>query len=53
MDIMENVNIKPLYEGHDKAYAHALGISENLSSVPAFRQARLANYDGSDDPTII
>ncbi|QOK28819.1 hypothetical protein IIE26_09205 [Cytobacillus oceanisediminis] len=50
---MENVNIKPLYEGHDKAYAHALGISENLSSVPAFRQARLANYDGSDDPTII
>jgi hypothetical protein len=53
VDIMENVNIKPLYEGHDKAYAHALGISENLSSVPAFRQARLANYDGSDDPTII
>ncbi|MBU8769221.1 hypothetical protein [Cytobacillus oceanisediminis] len=53
MDIIENVNIKPLYEGHDKAYGHAFAISEILSSYPSFRQARLANYDGSDDPTII
>lgn len=53
LDIMENVNIKPLYEAHDKAYGHAFAISENLHSVPAFLQARLANYDGSDDPTII
>ncbi|WP_436371300.1 hypothetical protein [Cytobacillus sp. BC1816] len=53
VDNMENVNLKPLYEGHDKAYGHALALSENLSSVPAFRQARLANYDGTDDPAII
>ncbi|USK47716.1 hypothetical protein LIT38_13940 [Bacillus sp. CMF12] len=53
VDIMESVNIRPLYEGHDKAYGHAFALSENLSSVPAFRQARLANFDGSDDPTII
>lgn len=50
---METADIQPLYEGHDKAYGHALALSDNLSSVPAFQQARLANYDGSDDPTII
>ncbi|MBX9974763.1 hypothetical protein [Cytobacillus firmus] len=51
--LMEKVNIRPQYEGHDKAYGHAFALSENLSSVPAFLQARIANYDGSDDPTII
>lgn len=53
VDLMEGADIHPLYEGHDKAYGHALALTDNLSSVPAFRQARLANYDGSDDPTII
>ncbi|MFE4522361.1 hypothetical protein ACFRCQ_09430 [Cytobacillus firmus] len=53
VDLMENADIRPLYEGHDKAYGHALALTDNLASVPAFRQARLANFDGSDDPTII
>ncbi|WNF24937.1 hypothetical protein [Mesobacillus jeotgali] len=53
IDIMEMLNIKPIYEGHDKAYGHVLSLVTELDSVSAFMQARIANYDGSDDPTII
>jgi hypothetical protein len=53
VDLLEKLNISPLYEGHDKAYGHVLSLVPELNSVPAFDQARLANYDGNDDPTII
>jgi len=53
VDLMEWLNIKPFYEGHDKAYGHVLSLVPQLDSVSAFMQARLANYDGNDDPTII
>ena len=53
IDLMERLNIKPFYEGHDKAYGHILSLVPELDSVSTFKQARLANYDGNDDPTII
>ncbi|MBT2686629.1 hypothetical protein J7I93_00365 [Bacillus sp. ISL-47] len=53
VDLMQDLDISPFYEGHDKAYGHVLSLVPELDSVPAFRQARLANYDGTDDPTII
>lgn len=53
VDLLEDLNLTPLYEGHDKAYGHVLSLVPELDSVPAFQQARLANYDGTDDPTII
>lgn len=53
IELMERLNIKPIYEGHDKAYGHALSLIPKLDSVSAFMQARIANYDGNDDPTII
>lgn len=53
VDLLEDLNLIPLYESHDKAYGHVLSLVDELSSVPAFHQARLANYDGTDDPTII
>jgi hypothetical protein len=53
VDLLEDLNLAPLYEGHDKAYGHVLSLVQELDSVPAFQQARLANYDGTDDPTII
>jgi hypothetical protein len=53
VDLMDKLDIKPFYEGHDKAYGHVLSFVPKLDSVSAFNQARLANYDGNDDPTII
>ena len=53
VDLMEKLDIKPFYEGHDKAYGHVLSLVEKLDTVSAFNQARLSNYDGTDDPTII
>lgn len=53
VDIMEKLEIRPYYEGNDKAYGHVLSLVDNLDTVSAFKQARLANYDGTDDPTII
>ncbi len=53
VDIMKKLEIKPFYEGHDKAYGHVLSLVDNLDAVSAFNQARLANYDGTEDPTII
>jgi hypothetical protein len=53
VDLMDELDINPFYEGHDKAYGHVLSIIHKMDSVSAFTQARLANYDGSDDPTII
>lgn len=53
VNLLEDLNLTPLYEGHDKAYGHVLSLVSDLDSVPAFQQARLANYDGNDDPTII
>jgi hypothetical protein len=52
VDLLENVNVEPIYEGHDKAYGHVLSLVPQLDSFTAFHQARLANYDGTDDPTI-
>ncbi|GLB60104.1 hypothetical protein [Cytobacillus sp. NCCP-133] len=51
--VMEELRIIPLFEGHDKAYGHVLSLVKDLDSIPVYRQARLANYDGTDDPTII
>lgn len=53
IDLMDLLGIKPFYEGHDKAYGHVLSLIPKLDSVSTLNQARLANYDGSDDPTII
>lgn len=52
VDLLEKLNLIPIYEGHDKAYGHVLSLVRDLSSLTAFDQARLANYDGSDDPVI-
>lgn len=52
VDLLEHLDVQPIYEGHDKAYGHVLSLVPQLDSVTAFEQARLANYDGSDDPTI-
>lgn len=53
VELMEELNITPVYEGHDKAYGHVLSLVPKLVDVPTIRQARLANFDGNDDPTII
>jgi hypothetical protein len=53
VDLLRQLDLTPLYEGHDKAYGHVLSLVDDLESVPPSNQARLANYDGSDDPTII
>lgn len=53
VDLMDKLEITPYYEGHDKAYGHVLSLVPRLDSVSAFNHARMANYDGSDDPTII
>ncbi len=52
-DLMTRLDLSPYYEGHDKAYGHVLSLVPKLDLVTAFNQARLANYDGTDDPTII
>lgn len=53
VDLLKDLNLKPIYEGHDKAYGHVLSSVPQLADVPVYHQARLANYDGNDDPTII
>lgn len=53
VDLLQELELTALYEGHDKAYGHVLSLVQDLESVPTSNQARLANYDGSDDPTII
>ncbi|WLR57252.1 hypothetical protein LC048_10535 [Mesobacillus subterraneus] len=50
---MDELDIKPCYEGYDKAYGHVLSLVPELDTVSAYNQSQLANYDGSDDPTII
>ncbi|WP_197280081.1 hypothetical protein [Bacillus sp. FJAT-27251] len=53
IDLLQELELEPIYEGHDKAYGHVLTIVHNVDDVPPFTQGRLANYDGPDDPTII
>ncbi|WP_211340520.1 hypothetical protein [Mesobacillus subterraneus] len=53
VELLDKLEINPFYEGHDKAYGHVLSLVPALDSISAFDQARLANYDGNDDPTII
>ena len=53
VELMEDLSISPLYEGHDKAYGHVLSIVPELNLILPSHQAKLANYDGTDDPTII
>lgn len=53
VDLLQELELTALYEGHDKAYGHVLSLVPDIESVPTSNQARLANYDGSDDPTII
>jgi hypothetical protein len=53
IELMDKLEMKPFYEGHDKSYGHVLSLVKDLDAVTAFNQARLANFDGSDDPTII
>jgi hypothetical protein len=52
VDLLHDLNLQPIYEGHDKAYGHVLSLVPKLAELPAFDQARLANYDGTDDPVI-
>jgi hypothetical protein len=53
IDLLEDQQLEPIYEGHDKAYGHVLSIVPHIDSVQASSQGQLANYDGFDDPTII
>ena len=53
VDLLNELDLTPNYEGHDKAYGHVLALAEKLDLIPAYEQARIANYDGNDDPTII
>jgi hypothetical protein len=53
IDLLEQLRLEPIYEGHDKAYGHVLSIVPQIDSVQASSQGQLANFDGCDDPTII
>ncbi|WP_156324507.1 hypothetical protein [Bacillus sp. FJAT-27245] len=53
VDLLEEEGLLPKNEGFDKAYAHTSVLVKNLSGFPAEEQARLANADGEDDPTVV
>ncbi|WP_059172789.1 hypothetical protein [Bacillus sp. FJAT-27445] len=53
ISLLEEEGLKPKEDGFDKAFAHTSVLVENLSNFPPEMQARLANTDGEDDPTVV
>ncbi|WP_316572488.1 hypothetical protein [Neobacillus sp. YIM B06451] len=53
VSLLEEEGLRPKDEGFDKAYAHTSILVDNLRSFSAEKQARLANADGEDDPTVV
>lgn len=53
VSLLEEEGLRQKNEGFDKAYAHTSVMVENLIDFPAELQARIANTDGEDDPTVI
>jgi len=51
--LLESLNLTPINEGFDKAYAHVLYYVPSLKEVPNYLQIRVANVDGPDDPSIV
>ncbi|RDU35262.1 hypothetical protein DRW41_19310 [Neobacillus piezotolerans] len=53
VSLLEEEGLIPKNEGFDKAYAHTSVRVRSLNEYPPELQARLANTDGEDDPTVI
>ncbi|RHW31188.1 hypothetical protein D1B31_22655 [Neobacillus notoginsengisoli] len=52
-DLLEQEGLEKLDYGFDKAFAHTSAFVDSLDEFPAEWQARLANADGEDDPTVV
>ncbi|OCA84442.1 hypothetical protein A8F94_17235 [Bacillus sp. FJAT-27225] len=52
-NLLEEEGLQAANPGFDKAFAHVGVLTDKLSNVNADTQARLANVDGDDDPTVV
>ncbi|WP_052342655.1 hypothetical protein [Bacillus sp. EB01] len=53
VELLREEGLKAANSGFDKAFAHVGAFTSRISEVQAHIQARLANVDGEDDPTVV